>query len=134
MVDRVHIPRHRREDGVIKPGTWFVDWDGLLWHKCPDCKKGGVMGHSVSPAGEVNPSIACWSPCGYHVWGILDGWIYGEKRAEQGVDFTEETCPGHVASASDPKICRRCGEHIDSLRPPDDIALNAEDQTILERE
>ncbi|TPM06786.1 MULTISPECIES: hypothetical protein [unclassified Mesorhizobium] len=29
-------------------------------------------------------------------------------------------CCGHVASADDPKICGRCGIHIDSLRPDDD--------------
>lgn len=26
-------------------------------------------------------------------------------------------CSGHVASARDPKICGRCGVHIDELRP-----------------
>jgi hypothetical protein len=31
----------------------------------------------------------------------------------------EQSCPGHVAS-DDPKVCRRCGTHIDSLRPPED--------------
>ena len=34
--------------------------------------------------------------------------------------FTEENCPGHVASASNSKICGRCGTHIDSLRSDDD--------------
>lgn len=34
--------------------------------------------------------------------------------------YTEDNCPGHVASAYDGKICGRCGVHIDSLRPPDD--------------
>lgn len=29
----------------------------------------------------------------------------------------ENACPGHIASASDPKICFLCGTHIDSLRP-----------------
>jgi hypothetical protein len=33
--------------------------------------------------------------------------------------YTEENCPGHVASKADPKICDRCGIHIDSLRPDD---------------
>lgn len=33
---------------------------------------------------------------------------------------TEEACPGHIASGIDPKVCGRCGVHIDSLRPPDD--------------
>tara|TARA_R110002020_G_scaffold34066_35_gene103986 strand:- start:14891 stop:15118 length:228 start_codon:yes stop_codon:yes gene_type:complete len=31
--------------------------------------------------------------------------------------LTAEGCSGHVASASDPKICGRCGVHIDELRP-----------------
>jgi hypothetical protein len=33
--------------------------------------------------------------------------------------FSEEDCPGHVASA-DPKVCARCGVHVDSFRPLDD--------------
>ncbi|WP_027517827.1 hypothetical protein [Bradyrhizobium sp. WSM1417] len=32
----------------------------------------------------------------------------------------EENCPGHVALALDPKVCAKCGVHIDSLRPPED--------------
>lgn len=36
--------------------------------------------------------------------------------------FTEEACPGHVASENDPKVCGRCGIHIDSLRPHDEEA------------
>lgn len=31
----------------------------------------------------------------------------------------ENACTGHVASDHDPKICARCGTHIDSLRPDD---------------
>jgi uncharacterized protein (DUF983 family) len=34
-------------------------------------------------------------------------------------DFDEQSCPGHVASRSDPKICGRCGTHVDSMRPDD---------------
>lgn len=30
--------------------------------------------------------------------------------------FDEEHCPGHVASITDPKVCGRCGTHVDSLR------------------
>lgn len=33
--------------------------------------------------------------------------------------FSEEACPGHVASDGDPKVCGRCGLHIDSMRPDD---------------
>lgn len=31
----------------------------------------------------------------------------------------EQDCRGHVASANDPRVCGRCGVHIDSLRPDD---------------
>lgn len=34
--------------------------------------------------------------------------------------YTEETCPGHVASDKDPKVCGHCGAHIDSFRPNDE--------------
>lgn len=43
-------------------------------------------------------------------------------RAENrliAVMFTEQHCPGHVASMADPKVCGKCGVHIDSLRPPE---------------
>lgn len=36
-------------------------------------------------------------------------------RDDERVD--EQSCPGHVASKDDPKVCGRCGVHIDSLRP-----------------
>ncbi|HEV7345746.1 MAG TPA: hypothetical protein VGN60_08980 [Devosia sp.] len=26
-------------------------------------------------------------------------------------------CPGHVASESDPRVCKHCSTHIDELRP-----------------
>lgn len=32
----------------------------------------------------------------------------------------DDDCCGHVASAEDPKICGRCGIHIDSLRPDEE--------------
>lgn len=38
---------------------------------------------------------------------------------KNGELVAEEACPGHVASRLDPKICGRCGVHIDSLRPED---------------
>ena len=30
--------------------------------------------------------------------------------------IVEGMCPGHVASATDAKICGRCGVHVDALR------------------
>lgn len=35
-------------------------------------------------------------------------------------DDPESACPGHVASSDNPKVCGRCGVHIDSLRPPEE--------------
>jgi hypothetical protein len=35
------------------------------------------------------------------------------KKAETD---REQNCPGHVASDSNPKLCGRCGCHIDDLR------------------
>ena len=40
--------------------------------------------------------------------------------ALQAMDL-EDSCPGHVASETDPKRCARCGIHIDSLRPDDTL-------------
>jgi hypothetical protein len=34
--------------------------------------------------------------------------------------YEEEACPGHVASPENPKVCDRCGTHIDSLRPDEE--------------
>lgn len=76
-----------------------------------------MLNHSVTPSGEVNASIACFPPCTYHVFGILNRWIYGEKRAGERVKFNEESCPGHIASDGNHKICGLCGIHVDSLRP-----------------
>jgi DNA-directed RNA polymerase subunit RPC12/RpoP len=114
MADRIHIPQGKE----IEPGTWCVFNGGELLYRCPQCKRSSEMlNHSVTQSGEVNASIACFPPCSYHVWGILDGWIYGEKHAGDRVNFDEQTCPGHIASNLDPKTCARCGVHINSLHP-----------------
>jgi hypothetical protein len=39
------------------------------------------------------------------------------SRAFCADHYGQEECPGHVASESDPKVCGRCGIHIDELRP-----------------
>lgn len=31
--------------------------------------------------------------------------------------YSEECCPGHVASKANGKICGNCGVHVDSFRP-----------------
>jgi hypothetical protein len=39
------------------------------------------------------------------------------RRLADRIDLhVQETCPGHVASKDDPKVCAACGIHIDALR------------------
>jgi hypothetical protein len=45
-----------------------------------------MVNHSVTAAGEVNASIACFPPCDYHVWGTLDNWTRGVKEAGKKVN------------------------------------------------
>jgi hypothetical protein len=51
------------------------------------------------------------------------GRAFGDRRFEriQTYPHTEESCPGHAASSEDPKVCGRCGTHVHSLRPDDDV-------------
>jgi hypothetical protein len=44
-------------------------------------------------------------------------WIDPVRTLDEGFEFSEENCPGHVAAAHDPKVCGRCGVHVDSFRP-----------------
>lgn len=58
----------------------------------------------------ANGRIVQWSETGLRI-----------GMAEPARRYTEENCPGHVASANDRKVCRRCGVHIDSFRPDDGV-------------
>lgn len=50
--------------------------------------------------------------------GVLDdGEVFGGLPVLKEPAYSEENCPGHVASKYDGKVCGRCGVHIDSLRP-----------------
>lgn len=85
MTERVHIPKG--EGPFPTAGEWVFETDSRQpWHRCPKCKRGSLMtNHSVDPDGTVNASIACFPPCDYHIWGILDGWAYGKKEAGKPV-------------------------------------------------
>jgi len=53
---------------------------------------------------------------------VSPSWPEFEERVRPDVTgrqylYDPEACPGHVAS-EDPKVCTRCGTHIDELRPP----------------
>lgn len=73
------------------------------------------------------PTCDC---CDKQSWTVFRVWYCGIETfacAEcRGVP-DEESCPGHVASENDPKVCGRCGVHIDSLRPPDDGDYDEQD-------
>lgn len=78
MIERISIPKG---DDNFRRGNWVVI-EGQPAHRCPLCGNAAKMtNHSVEPNGEVNASIACFAPCAYHVWGILQGWTYGKKYA-----------------------------------------------------
>ncbi|WP_313613384.1 hypothetical protein [Agrobacterium sp.] len=62
---------------------------------------------------EGSDAIAVWPEDQFLTGG------FGPKRVfvPEWVLDPEKYCSGHVASADDPKVCRHCDIHIDSLRP-----------------
>lgn len=63
-------------------------------------------------AGRIPPPADC-PAC----WQVKGGQLCSGEPACARRITSEEDCPGHVASRLDPKICGRCGVHIDSMRP-----------------
>jgi hypothetical protein len=53
--------------------------------------------------------------------GAVRNWL---NAARKKLAALQDNCPGHVASYADPKICGRCGIHIDELRPGGDELWN----------
>lgn len=51
---------------------------------------------------------------------IMEKIASGEAKLRRVYLHTEETCPGHIASKEDGKICHHCGTHADSLIPPEE--------------
>ena len=49
--------------------------------------------------------------------GSLRAALSSSSPKGKSFTFSENSCPGHVASADNPKVCDRCGTHIDSRRP-----------------
>lgn len=50
-------------------------------------------------------------------WDIYESIGLERINALAFFEYDEEDCPGHVAWERNPKVCGRCGVHIDSLRP-----------------
>ena len=46
-----------------------------------------------------------------------ESWL---RAARRRIAQADNECAGHVAAAGNPKVCQRCGVHIDDLRPDDD--------------
>lgn len=65
---------------------------------------------------------------------ILAEQANAERAAMVGPEivyaYTEDNCPGHVASQTDPKICGRCGVHSSSLDPGEPDAGRAEAEAL----
>ena len=67
----------------------------------------------------MNPCTECGQPTD-EPGGICEACMEELEEAMQEEELTEESCHGHIASADNPKVCARCGTHIDSLRPLED--------------
>jgi hypothetical protein len=105
---------------------------------CPRCR----MQHIDAPGpGWTNPphrSHQCqnkkcrtvWRPSDLPTEGVAavqtvgkgDTWCPPPNgfTEQQYFGNDEQHCSGHVASDDDPKRCRHCGVHVNSLRPPED--------------
>ncbi|MGJ5163208.1 hypothetical protein [Bradyrhizobium sp. HKCCYLR1051] len=104
---------------VYIPGVW----------RCPKCSFSLLQSNLNAADGSVTardePGDTCPN-CNGPLWRVTwkehaeDLAIRCEQLAAtpSASAANENACPGHVASPADPKVCGRCGVHIDSLRPP----------------
>lgn len=97
-------------------------------HACVICGETIPKGTRVRAQSEVSRDenkvmrfYVCVACCDAIALRFTDGGRAIEERTRLGTGFPfdEEACPGHVGSQADPKICSRCGIHIDDLRPDD---------------
>jgi hypothetical protein len=92
-MDRIRIPftEHVAKIDQEPCPAWGL-YDGQVMLRCGQCRKpaGSLINHSIDADGTVNASILCGNSvydergrheCGWHVWGILDGWTRGVKPA-----------------------------------------------------
>jgi hypothetical protein len=78
---------------------------------CSHCGGGGML--YTSRYGGNDRDVWPTGEC-----PVCDGTSYELIETEEVVD--DNSCPGHVASPDNPKVCGRCGIHIDELRPEDE--------------
>ena len=102
------------------------------WDKAKDGPCGGLpirdekttAGQGMTSAWQPTPDEIARLNAGASIHLTVLGTVHPPVSMSVGTpptlyQFGENDCPGHVAS-DDPKVCRHCGTHIDSLRPPDD--------------
>lgn len=78
-----------------------------------------TVGPAMTSAWELEPHEVEAVTKGAPVYLMICGVVHPPVSIKVGMppeSYTEENCPGHVASLHDLKICGRCGIHIDSLR------------------
>ncbi|RUY12614.1 hypothetical protein EOA25_02860 [Mesorhizobium sp. M2A.F.Ca.ET.040.01.1.1] len=73
--------------------------------------------------GQPNAKVIC-----HGAWtGWADRTFTGDtvgKALAAALSAYQHFCPGHIASDRDPKVCGRCGIHIDELRPDEEDPIN----------
>lgn len=98
-----------------RPG---FDWSLVKWAG-PNEPQPDICSYCSAPIPESSVPLRCWreDKSGSVFCDDCSRDIFGLQTFNDGL---YDGCPGHVASEGDPKICGRCGIHIDELRPPED--------------
>jgi hypothetical protein len=60
--------------------------------------------------------MVTWMPSGFAPQSQGEAMAAAYRAIARAEADREQNCPGHVASDSNPKLCGRCGCHIDDLR------------------
>jgi hypothetical protein len=68
--------------------SWLLDSEGEVLLRCVcGCILGHPTAHSIEEDGKIDASIVCSqpsggkAPCGWHVYGKLEGWTAGAMAA-----------------------------------------------------
>ena len=108
------------EDQIKHMVNRFLGWR-LPEAFSPDC---GIH-FDANAAKKMNPRNHKYEPVGTNLLTATEATamvryiLEGLPKAITPVPFpySEECCPGHVASETNSKICGRCGVHVDRFRP-----------------